>query len=653
MLLSLAFLTTLSAATTQPDSVLNAAVVTGTRTPKRWADTPVPTLVIGRNDILRSDATNLRELLTHELPNVEFSYTPSGFINLNFGGFSGQGLLFLVNGERMAGETMDNVDYSRINLSDVERIEIVRGASSALYGSAASGGVVNVITRQQLHSAHNSDVSLRLARHDNRRFDLNLGHNVGRFTHLFNMHHQAQETFSLQNPENVALFTTYSLNRVPGQRVWQWKDRWTWSPNAQFRLSARAGYFFREQDLDATQHNRYRDFVGGIKAEWSLSPRTHLEAAYSFDQYDKSDLILSLRRDLRDYSNVQHASRVVLSHSLPHLLPTDHGLTFTFGGDYLRDYLMSYQFTGQHHVQHSADGFFQADWTLSPQWEILGALRYDYFSQGQHSHLTSKLSARYRRGAFTYRFGFGQGFRAPTLKELHMRYPIAGLFVLRGNENLRPERSDNFHASLDWQRRRTLISASVAYHRVQRRITTAPPSTERDPTLGLPFIDYINLPQLHNVSAQFSAQSAWTLWRGTFAARVNYGYTYERARGGDALTPYLPPRPHAATLRFSYDRRLRPSSAHSVSAGTWGIQLSGRWLSSVSSEEYTASTGSVHTVLYPSYALLRLSATLSPWRAWTFSLAADNLLNYRPKIYYYNAPTTDGIDLQLGATFKF
>ena len=54
------------------DSTLSTAVVTGTRSAKLWAETPVPTLVIGRNDIRRSDASNLRELLTHELPNVEF-----------------------------------------------------------------------------------------------------------------------------------------------------------------------------------------------------------------------------------------------------------------------------------------------------------------------------------------------------------------------------------------------------------------------------------------------------------------------------------------------------------------------------------------------------------------------------------------------------
>ena len=260
---------------------------------------------------------------------------------------------------------MDNVDYSRINLSDVERIEIVRGASSALYGSAATGGVVNIITRQNLKSSYNNDVSARWARHNSRRFDLNLGHNLGQFTHLFNMQHQAQAGYSLKNPENVALFTTYALNCVPGHRVWQWKDRWVWAPSADFRITARAGYFFRQQDFDATQANRYRDFVGSAKAEWNITPETRMELAYNFDQYDKSDFLHDFSTDIRDYSNVQHTTRFLVSHDFDHLLPSDLGFTLTTGGDYQRDYLMSYQFQGGSHVQHSADAFVQADWTLA------------------------------------------------------------------------------------------------------------------------------------------------------------------------------------------------------------------------------------------------------------------------------------------------
>ena len=89
------------------DSTLTTAVVTGTRTPRRIAESPVQTRVITAEDIRRADANNVQDVLTHELPGLEFTQAMSGNVNLNFGGFAGQGVLVLVNGERLAGETMD------------------------------------------------------------------------------------------------------------------------------------------------------------------------------------------------------------------------------------------------------------------------------------------------------------------------------------------------------------------------------------------------------------------------------------------------------------------------------------------------------------------------------------------------------------------
>lgn len=118
---------------------LNDVVVTGTRTPKFLKDTPIQTRVINAKDIAKLDATNVQDLLQQELPGVEFSYAMNQQTHLNFSGFGGQGVLFLVDGERLAGETMDDVDFTRLNMDNVERIEIVKGAASALYGSNATG----------------------------------------------------------------------------------------------------------------------------------------------------------------------------------------------------------------------------------------------------------------------------------------------------------------------------------------------------------------------------------------------------------------------------------------------------------------------------------------------------------------------------------
>ena len=110
---------------------LDEVVVTGTRTPKFLKDVPIQTRVINAKELAKLDATNVQDLLQQELPGVEFSYAMNQQTHLNFSGFGGQGVLFLVDGERLAGETMDDVDFTRLNMDNVERIEIVKGAASA------------------------------------------------------------------------------------------------------------------------------------------------------------------------------------------------------------------------------------------------------------------------------------------------------------------------------------------------------------------------------------------------------------------------------------------------------------------------------------------------------------------------------------------
>ncbi|MFC2475476.1 MAG: TonB-dependent receptor plug domain-containing protein, partial [Prevotella sp.] len=121
---------------------LNPVVVTGTRTPKPLLDSPVLTEVISATQIAKTDATNLHDLLQQIVPGVEFSYAMNQQVHMNFSGFGGQSMLVLVDGERLAGETMDDVDFTRLTMDNVDHIEIVRGAASALYGSNASGGVI-------------------------------------------------------------------------------------------------------------------------------------------------------------------------------------------------------------------------------------------------------------------------------------------------------------------------------------------------------------------------------------------------------------------------------------------------------------------------------------------------------------------------------
>lgn len=121
-------------------------VITATRTPLPLKKTPVITRVITARDLESRGVATIQEALENELAGVEFHQAGYG-TSLSIQGLDARYVLFLVNGERMAGETYGNIDYARIPVSNIERIEIVRGASSVLYGSNAMGAVVNIITK--------------------------------------------------------------------------------------------------------------------------------------------------------------------------------------------------------------------------------------------------------------------------------------------------------------------------------------------------------------------------------------------------------------------------------------------------------------------------------------------------------------------------
>lgn len=125
---------------------MQEVVVTATRTPLTLKEAPVLTRIITARDLEKRGAGTLQQALENELAGVEFHQTGYGS-SISFQGLDARYVLFLIDGERIAGETSGNIDYNRIPLQNIERIEIIRGAASVLYGSNAMGAVVNIITR--------------------------------------------------------------------------------------------------------------------------------------------------------------------------------------------------------------------------------------------------------------------------------------------------------------------------------------------------------------------------------------------------------------------------------------------------------------------------------------------------------------------------
>lgn len=614
---------------------LGEVVVTGTRTPKFLKDTPIQTRVITSREIEKTDATNIQDLLQQELPGVEFSYAMNQQTHLNFSGFGGQGVLFLIDGERLAGETMDDVDFTRLNMDNVERIEIVKGAASALYGSNATGGVINIITKKT-DKPWTLNVNGRLARHNEQRYGASFGLNGKRLGNMFTVNYTDVDNFDVHSAADPI---TRIISTVYGDRTLNLKDQLVWSPSRNVEIGGRVGYFFRQTTRTAEQPERYRDFSGGLRIDWTLSDRDMLQANYAFDQYDKSDYQKLRKLDIRDYSNVRNTFRLLYNHTF------GSGDILTAGADFMHDYLFNTNLDNTERKQDSFDFFMQYDWRISQKLEAVGAVRYDYFSDGGESRLTPKLNLCYKPVRnLSLRAGYGMGFRAPTLKEKYYDFDMAGIWIVEGNAALKSEISHNLNLSAEYVKGHYNLTASAYYNKVENKLATGAPYF-RTPSDKLPYLPYANLDGYSVYGGEIGVQARWD---NGMSARFTYAYTKEELptdkQGNAVNNQYIPARRHALNVRYDYDRQF--SARYGISAG-----ISGRLLSGTENEEYRnyydVSQGTVR-VSYPAYTMWKLSLVQRIGKAVKLTTALDNLFNYRPKYYYLNSPVTDGINFQIG-----
>jgi outer membrane receptor for ferrienterochelin and colicins len=130
----------------------NAITVTGTRRSKLLKDSVVKTEVISREDIDAMGARTVGDTLGN-VPGIEVRPAEAGQRGetVRLQGLSAQNVLILVDGQRVTGRFNGGIDLTRFKVEDIERIEIIKGASSALYGSDAVAGVINIITREATH----------------------------------------------------------------------------------------------------------------------------------------------------------------------------------------------------------------------------------------------------------------------------------------------------------------------------------------------------------------------------------------------------------------------------------------------------------------------------------------------------------------------
>lgn len=604
---------------TDPSS-LDEVVITATRTPKALKDVPVVTKVISAEDIAKADATNIQDLLTEELPGLEFGYAMNQETSLNMNGFGGNAVLFLVDGERLAGETMDNVDYNRLNLDNVGRVEIVKGASSALYGANAVGGVVNLITRENNEPWRATVNSRYRTAGKEWRSGADISFNAGKWNSNTNLQYVTVDRIELASPFD----TESKIHEIFGGRTLNAKERLTFRASDNVRVIARGGYFDRISDR-ITYKDHYKDYSAGLRSVIDFSPQQTLELSYSFDQYDKARFVGNTRTHDHDYSNRQNIAHVLYTHFFG-----ANGLTL--GGDYMNDYLTTYQFLDNtSHSQNSADVFAQFDYNPLKWLNLIGSVRYDYFSASKKNAATARFATMFKLPLMSIRVSYSGGFRAPSLKEMYMNFDMAGIQMIYGNPNLKPERSHNLNLALErnGQVRSGIFNGSYSltllgyYNYYNSRITTTDAPAN---IYGEDGAVYCN-----EDGVRVSGVDVTVRYRTLMGFGISGSYNYLHTGGNTVDSQFTQPRPHSATWRLDYDKQI--CNFYRLYVG-----VSGRYLSKPVSKHETDSA----------YSLWKFTLQQQFSKGINLNFVIDNLFGYKPKIYYWNSAPTIGRTYSIG-----
>ena len=629
------------------DSVdLEPVVVTASHTPKALKDAPVVTRLITLHDIRITDATNIQDMLIQELPGLEFGFAMGQETSLNMSGFGGNAVLFLVDGERMAGETMDNVDYNRMNLDNVGRIEIVKGASSALYGSNAVGGVVNIISREN-REPWTANVNSRFNSFGNEwRHGANFSFNTKKWNSQTSFQHTAIDPIDLpkaHSSEEIAielmkkaqglpydesvLEDDSNLSRLYGQKTYNVKERLTWRPTEQLTLIGRGSYFFRSSERD-THDYHFNAYSAGLKGRYHWEKNRHLELSYAYDQYDKANFLPGgSRTHDHDYSNRQHVLHALYSHAFGRN-------SLVVGADFMHDFLTTYQFVDNaSHSQNNIDGFAQFDWNITDRLNVVGSVRYDYFSASAQKALTERLAVVYKMPWMTFRVNYASGFRAPSLKEMYMHFDMGNMgYMIIGNPDLEPERSHNFNVALERTRRindggildgRYNFTLMGYCNIFDKRITTIDGGLYE----GMESALYWNE---EGIKVWGVDVSVGHIFDYGLSFKLNYAWMHET--GNVFFSQFSQPRSHSLTWRVGYNRRFSRHYAldAAFSGRSQGKPQSGR------------------TDVDQGYTICKLMLQHHIWKGIHVNTAVDNLFNYKPKSYFYSSPLTTGISYSIG-----
>jgi outer membrane receptor for ferrienterochelin and colicins len=457
-------------------------VETANRREQLLLDVAVPTTLIDEAQIEDTGARSAKDVLVEQGGSGVYVNAGGGQGHLSINGIPNKGVLVLVNGRRYLGKDANgNLNIEELQMSGFERIEVVKGAGSALYGSDALGGVVNFITARpqtrgvtnQLTTSGGSYGDFRLSDTATWRGERGGASVSGGY--------RTYDGFDLdeENPQTI------------GQPA---STYWSASGSADYQLlgslavrffgdyqerEVRDYFFSGATQLASTVYDSQRDltrYTLSPELEWTLAPRTTLNATYTYGKYlrDETRVFVSDGRVAPQppWREWNQELKLTARQTFPLL-----GREQLFQGGYeRRDEKLERGTLSVSTPSRDVNVLWgQQELNLTSRLRVTGGVRWDEYSDFG-SEWSPKADAVFTLAKeHRLRASYGHGFRPPYFGELYLEQPP--FFV--GNPDLVPEVSDGYTGGYAYSGPRAQLSVDGYYTKVKNGIVFSQLSPNR------------------------------------------------------------------------------------------------------------------------------------------------------------------------------
>ena len=449
---------------------LDQMVVTAARRPQRLADAVTTTEVVSRADIERTGASDLASVLTEQTGIQLQGGMPAG-AGVMLQGLGSERVLVLLDGQPVAGRISGVFDISRIPTSVVERIEVVKGPQSTLYGTDAMGGVVNIITRTPERGTLGAALAVTGGTQERRDGSASVSLGRGGLTTQWDVAHRTMEATPGRAEEAWALAT-----RTDAAAKVRWAaDSARWVEASVLALDERQ----RWRTSAFYNFGDNRQWSGRVAGGWQ-SGRHRLVPTLHGSVYDHRSRASTEPMPIAGDTGQRQLQRVWQAELLYSARLGAHALDL--GTQVRRDETETARVPGGLRAITTVEPFAQLDVAVAPTASVVPGLRVSRSAQWG-THVTPRLAGRWRAtDRLTLRASVGEGFRAPDFKELFMfcQNSSAGYAVV-GNEELRPESSRNATAGAEWTTERGFVRGQLFWNRFRDFIETRPITAPDEP----------------------------------------------------------------------------------------------------------------------------------------------------------------------------